>query len=694
MPEKVYLDDNGEPITGAPKVYLDDNGEPIKASAPSPTLKHAKSLAIGAARGVGDLISAEPLIAGAKAVPDIVSNIRSGALSAADTLKEFGRGALDAVQGLGDTFIRPVKGANRKPREDTSLITALDPGAGTEDPWERAAHRVVGVGSMFVAPELSKRAPKMIGGMRTAAAERAALKLTEAQGAHAVEGVTPKLVKAPVKPESASTVIVRELEGLRQPAPAPSVELPPPPFSLGEGAPPAQPRVSVAAPKTPKKVAGAKTHAQKQAATAPPSSPAPAAPELPASWKALAKPEAPPAIPEGVVGLSDDVPMWGKPSATPRDVSDLRGALGSKKAAPVLDMTQAETRAAAGGGPSRRPLAADTAELDNGYLRQLQNERGAVDPKLAIKLGLPIAGAAAGGAYFDENPVGGAVAGGLAGAALANPVAAVKRANELRQIAMLSGGALPKSILGNVGAHVTAAAEQGSMAPIKEMLRLPTNLKNAAAGFRAQTAPGGSMTSGAKVQGLGRVNIPGRLMGALDDASQASLQRAGVPKLRAKQLQLMEENPVGPGSSLNTALNTRVGQFAVPFQRVPINQWSQGVQSLEGLLPAGKRPPSIHNSLRGRALTAGTMAGGAVAGDQTQNPLALAMIAALAGPRALPFALGAGGAVAAKGGRAKSVLERVGVGLPEGSVSDLIDPTRAIDKPALIRFLEQLRGEK
>ncbi len=377
-------------------------------------------------------------------------------------------------------------------------------------------------------------------------------------------------------------------------------------------------------------------------------------------------------------------------------VSGLRNAVGAEKAARQLGVKPDDVRRAAP-GPSRRPYAAEMADDDANYRRRIADERGFIDPKLALKLGATVAGGAGGAALAnDDSKLAGGIVGALTAMAATNPMAAAKRFNELRMIGMLSGGALPKSVLGNIGAHLNAAGELGSMKPIKEMLRVPTNLKNAKAGWKAQTQPGGGMTSGAKVQGLGRLNVPGRVMGAFDDASQESLKRSGVSPERAKQLTLMEDNPAGFGANaLQRAFDTRIGKFLVPFQRVPLNQFSQGAEALDGLLPRGKNAATVHNSGRGRALTAGAIGAGAVTGDETENPLFLAMMAALAGSRGMPFALGAGGAIAAKhgGSKSKSVLDRVGMGLPDGSMSDVFQPWRAIDKPALIRFIEQLQGK-
>ena len=48
----------------------------------------------------------------------------------------------------------------------------------------------------------------------------------------------------------------------------------------------------------------------------------------------------------------------------------------------------------------------------------------------------------------------------------------------------------------------------------------------------------------------------------------------------------------------------------------------------------------------------------------------------------LPFALGAGLTAGPE------VIERVGVGLPEGSYKDLFNPLRPLNKPALLKLIE------
>lgn len=768
MPEKVYLDDNGNPISA--KGYLDDNGNPISGQPGllSSALDTVKRFGKAAASDIGELGQG-------------IAGIAAAGFSPNQMAGETARALTDRYITTGKPIVTPMDAAEMA--TGAPLSKMKQEFAEGKYP-EIAGHTAVALGTLLLPHGV-----KAVRGARTARAaaeldrhifqnylrpdmERVAAGLggdvpAEVVARGMADGPKPvqgsRLIKETAKtPEQHMADAVAEAGAELRKADAPqSTELPPPPFSLGEGAPPAQPAVSFPkraegtrlpkvqeAPATPER--GRLVTTPERPANQPPVAdpnqaiidalnelaakpepvasprvePAPAgtgmsgegaqppAIELPEAWKPFAQaapepvPAAPPASPAGGVDIQAQ-PGMGIDESTLRTfregrggggLGDARRAVGSEKAAMSLDDIASELGVDREvmqqmmrdmtDGPSRRPMAAELAEMDNDYLRQINNERGAVDPKLLATIGAAGAGAAAGGAYFDENPVGGAIAGGLTGAALANPMAAAKRVQELRMMGMLSGAAAPKSVLGNVGAHLTAAAEKGSMAPLTEMLRVPTNVKNAAAAFRAQPHTISAATGAAPVEGLGRINLPGRLMGAMDDASKQSLGRAGVTPEEAGRLLLTTENPVGAGSGLNKAFNTRVGRAIVPFQRIPINQFSEGVQALEGLLPRGDSPASIHNSGVGRALTAGTAAAGAAAGNETDDPVTLALLAALAGPRALPFAIGAG---AMAGPR---VLERVGVGLPDGNVRSLFDPMRPIDQPALFKFLHYLSGQQ
>ncbi len=384
--------------------------------------------------------------------------------------------------------------------------------------------------------------------------------------------------------------------------------------------------------------------------------------ELPASWKQFVNEPPAPEV-KNIPGIIT------KRTPKPEAVAEARRALGSVDAAPIFGISPAEVKGIAP-GPSRIPLKKRIAEMDLNYQRLIDDPRGAIDPKLLRTVGLGTAGAAGGAAVADEHPVVGGLLGALAGAALANPMSTAKGIQTARVTGMLSGLAPAKSALGNVGAIGTAAAERGSLAPAREALRVPTNVKVARQAWKSQANPSGTA-------GFGKINIPGRLMGVGDQVTTQALQRAGLSLEDAQRLLLTKPDPLG-GGGLQKAVSSPVGRFAFPFQRTPFNFVSEGIQSINEALPGSGTAAS-----RRALLTDAAVLGGGAAGSVTDDPKILALLAALAGPRGLPFALGAGATAGPQ------LVERVGVGIPEGSWKDLFDPLRPIFRPALMRLLEE-----
>jgi hypothetical protein len=151
------------------------------------------------------------------------------------------------------------------------------------------------------------------------------------------------------------------------------------------------------------------------------------APQLPAAWQALVDSQATspakaapaaltPRASEAPLGLTDDVPFWGAPQAAENMAGSLRRALGAEDAGAVLGRSADDIRATAG-GPSRRPMVAELADLDLNYMRRLADPRGQIDPQL-LKL---LARASIGGLYGGSGgSIDGAAKGALIGA-LANP---------------------------------------------------------------------------------------------------------------------------------------------------------------------------------------------------------------------------------------------------------------------------------
>lgn len=221
---------------------------------------------------------------------------------------------------------------------------------------------------------------------------------------------------------------------------------------------------------------------------------------------------------------------------------------------------------------------------------------------------------------------GGAVGAGLAaGGAAALALAAKKyglgkvfdTANNIRRQGMLTGLAVPKSLLGNLGAGVTTAIEEGSLAPLKEMLRLPTNVRTAVDAFKKGATYQGQPTSAWA--------IPGRILGATDEAATAALGRAGIAPEEAAKTMLQSEIDLGP--QVRGALDTKLGQYLVPFRRTPINQAVGALDTMSDWSDRGKV-----------AANAAALGTGFLTGEESEGVGPTIAGTAAFGRRGLPFA--------------------------------------------------------
>lgn len=794
MPQKVYLDDNGNPITA--KVYLDDNGEPIAekkapARVESPAPKPFKSesgfrgveAAADAVRAIPDVLrnlishpgatlsgAAEGVKGAAKDFAGAISTELGGAKDMAVATAGMVRHPIDTVTGLGGGFVDAAKaipdiarntlgsGATAETRKATAKGMGLGVAEGASgvnadqvenDPLRAiggalalvAGGKVAGAGAKGAKGALLKRAE----GARIAAAVKAAETADMARVAEGLGGgVQPEVVARGLaegpKPVPGAKLVDPNAELLKEVAAA-----------IDEGKAAAHGGVSNSAtvsssmphqntaqpPVSYPRVSGRRVVAGERRAAPAPTVPA----ELVVSEAPAAVgsgPEAPPPgreghfkLPEPRAKLTDaqfaDVdrringkfrtdggperrgvptpPAEPKPPAVtvqsrdgqvvkvrpkPGVAADLRRSIGADKAAKKLGVTPEDVRRLAP-GPARRPLAAEIADLDAEYTRRINDERGFIDPQAAVKIGVPVAGAVAGGALAnDDHKLAGALAGGLGGLALANPKATYHGViKPARMIGMLSGAALPKSLLGNLGAVINASIDHGTMGPVAELATHPGAVaKDFATGWKAQanTAGRAGLADGSL---LSKLNLSGRAMGAMDHATENLLQRGGLSKTAAQD-QLLT-SPEALTGRLGRELQTELGQYVVPFQRIPVNQVVEGMKALREDLHPGNKSTALK-----RAATAGSVASGAAASTQTDDPIKMALLAAMFGRRGLPFAVGAlGGYTAAKGpSKARSVFERMGTGLPEANFADVVNPTRPITNPAIINWLKFLSGEK
>lgn len=285
--------------------------------------------------------------------------------------------------------------------------------------------------------------------------------------------------------------------------------------------------------------------------------------------------------------------------------------------------------------------------------------------------GLSTAGWVAGGAGVAGLTAMAAKAARTPGGIIPKGAAFVGQLNALRQQAMLSGMALPKSIAGGVGATVANSLERKSIAPLKAL-------------FSGETVRdiGRGWTQGRKLGPAGDaivdlpkyMDAPGRAMGAVDDAIQKSIVRSGESEKNATAALL--QTPLSGG--WEEAMRNPVMRYLFPFRRTPFNQFVEGGKAL-----------AAHPAISTGYGTAGAVQGATQADDQ--YPLTAGLGIAASGKYGLPQALGQIiGRIVAKGkgggGIAGSVLPVSEYGLTQS----VADPTRPFEKPAFMTLMEKL----
>lgn len=261
--------------------------------------------------------------------------------------------------------------------------------------------------------------------------------------------------------------------------------------------------------------------------------------------------------------------------------------------------------------------------------------------------------------------------------------------NDVRRVAMLSGMAIPKSVLGNVGSSVYGSIERGSLAPLKEMFSKET-AKDAWQTFKAgpsyEAAGPADLGTGLSKIPIVKYMHPGRVMGAVDTASQNALQRAGYTSKEAATEMLQAELP----KKLSDSLKGPVGDYLVPFRRTPFNQLMEGFGAM--------RPQNLTTT--GQKVALGTsLASGAATGAMAEDPKTIALGTAFSGRRGVPFALAAGISRALTSGSKNKGLDVIqGISpvsdysLGEGAVGPVMDPSRLMPKPAAISAYAYLRN--
>lgn len=410
MPEKVYLDDSGNPA-GAGAVYLDDHGNPTTLGiqkhggstpkqdrGPDPGQRTMRQLAwrmgLGA-QNFGGAVKRNPGTAGAMAAGVALTPFTGGMSLIPAMAAEGGIGAGGAVAGH---TVKALATGQMPAVGDVAADAALQGAFG-------AGGRLVGEGLKLVGGKL-----KAMGKVAKAAPEPPAAPPSTVPLKFTGTGAVPaaRVMGAPSRAQQFSMMV--DAPAATQSAAAPTQSA----ARLVTNAP----RPAAAPPNTNVQRAIAEALQEAAAPAAAPAAPAAAraTPPLPASWQKLVKPEAPPVAPrasEAPIGLSDDAPFWGRGEAPAGTAGEMRRALGADDAGATLGMSADDVRAAAG-GPSHRPMVAELADLDRDYLRQVNNPRGSMDIRLMLKLGKALGLPGIGGMV-------GGMPGAVVGLAAANP---------------------------------------------------------------------------------------------------------------------------------------------------------------------------------------------------------------------------------------------------------------------------------
>lgn len=260
--------------------------------------------------------------------------------------------------------------------------------------------------------------------------------------------------------------------------------------------------------------------------------------------------------------------------------------------------------------------------------------------------------------------------------------------NAARQQLMLSGLAVPKSVAGNIGATAVEAAERGTMAPLRELFSMKTlgDIKNI-------YKTGGAATTQAGLPGMGSTvgkaldtstNIPGpmpgRIMGAIDEATRNAMGRAGISPEDAERAVFQAPLPSGLGK----ALDNPVMRYLIPFRRTPFNQLIEGGKAF------------APKTLQQGALLGGSAATGAAHGAATSEdrfPMSVGLASAAAAKYGLPYSMGALAGRYLAGGEGGGGLASAAVPVSEYGIESGISPLQPFTDPAALRALRRILGE-
>lgn len=285
--------------------------------------------------------------------------------------------------------------------------------------------------------------------------------------------------------------------------------------------------------------------------------------------------------------------------------------------------------------------------------------------------GAPEAPAPAEGSSFGKMLAGGALAAGVAALARKPGLAGklLQKANALRMQSMLSGLAVPKSALGNVGATAIASAERGTLDPLKQLFSRKTARDVVSAYKNPVMEAGQEVLPGP---------MPGRIMGAMDSATRKALERSGMSGMEAERAVLQSPLP----EPFAKALDNPTAKYLIPFRRTPFNQFLEGFETLstENI----KRNPKLMATIGGAGA-----AHGAATSDE-KYPESLGLATAAAARYGVPYALAALAGRAFAGGKADSSIATSMLPVSEyGIESGVTNPLASLE-PAALRMLRRM----
>ena len=620
-----------------------------------------------------------------EALPGAIEKLKSPI----ETGRSFLSGAREVLPEIGQAFKEDIAGTDQMPTLERvgrvggfigeGLLTGgaikVVKGARAARVAQGGKNVLKGFQGRPVAGLLPESTPSTIAARRAAdvtqeAADRAAGLRFGAQAVPEGRLVAHKRAGSPIE-----QAIQEGLEEASQPTHIPKrVTMEPPPF--GNAPSPAQPRVTVG--KAPKKKADIVL------------SPIGKAPKPVSALEEASKVLQAPTPVEVAPNLTHFLSSY---SVSER-ASDLRRLHGAERAAEIMRLSRGDIQNLAP-GPSRLPLEAEMRFLDNQYkvatqglaippgpgqrpAYSLENfltagsrtgrrpaevakditTRMKSDAGFASRTTLATMGGAAGGAgvgaLIADDPdaaMGLALLLGGLGAFGApkflnfvahHPQSARKMAKDtaeiatmLRSEALLSGMALPKNIQAAIGSPIQAAFLTRSAKPIKEALRVPTNIKNAIRGFKMKDFETGSRSR--------RAGPFGRAISAVDFQAQEALKRAGLSQAESDFLLLKRPLTDFLKTKYRDVLQSPMNRAISPFQRTAQNVQGSGREILAGMTPEGVFTPSRLKQLKYLNMAFGAGAGAVVSqaiDDPWGQMATLALMSALVGPMALPFGIG------------------------------------------------------